>query len=295
MSNPLASAPAMPDGATQGLRTNNAVLSNGMKALVAAGLAAPVIGGGFRLLSNLVDQSKPTPDPALPVSVIPIPVPKRHANAKAAVEAPTPPVTPPIPFTKEDNLSPLGSPLYRATPDAPKSFLAGHYADRIAGIPWFGPAAVGIGAIGGYGGYKLVDSLVNRERKKDLQAEVDDAKHELMNELHTGYKHASEDTSLARLAAGRCQQLFGKQAEVDPSLATPAEYQSISNLGGMGAAAGSTLLAGLLAGGAYAGYHKAKLQDPARVAKERARKQIADQWAVAPPEVLAVPQGYPGV
>lgn len=493
---------ATPDPAMQGLRTNNAVISSGMKALLAGGLLAPAVGGGFRLLSNVFDQAKPTPDPALPVSVIPIPVPKkrlkaagapdilperpllthgasdlflfpgaqRAAGRAAAVEemagnTPSLAISHPrtsgmlatglgslagaslgagaigagallndghispgsplvqygipagalagsllgslastawrrkhyakaqktlkdkhetldpnkvrpgnvlaslvsgvhqqgradamegaktqhavhdnnpvmttmealkyvpvpgmsagaavgttvgsvhnylkardrinqmqgakkaeeVPFAKEDNLTPLGNSLYRTSTEAPKSFLAGHYADHITGLPWMFPAALGLGAAGLYGGYKAVDSLVNRERKQDLKTEVDDAKKELLTELSSGYKSAGRLAELPKLASIRCEQLFGKKAET--AVATPAEYQTLSNLGGTGASLGALALAGLMAGGAYAGYSHSQLHDPARVARERMKKQIANQWAVAPPEAIAIPQTYPG-
>ena len=144
---------------------------------------------------------------------------------------------------------------------------------------------------------------MNKQRKNDLKSEVDDARNSLNSELQRDAKSASVGAAapLVKLAALRCAALFEKAAQdtqpVPPALqpttpeSAPSAWPCFANAGGFATGAGAAAIAALAGYGGLKGYEHAQLNDPARIAKERAKKQIANQWAVAPPEVIAVPQG----
>lgn len=289
---------------SQGVRTSNAVISSGLKTLLGLGILAPVVGGGFRLVSGLYDQAQAPPEQPLPASVVPVPIKKKKLQKAAAAITKIAQTggaaaswRDRVPFAKEDNLSVLGIPLYRSRNTDTPSFLAGHRADNIASLPWMGPAAVLLGAGGLYGGYKLVDRYIQKQRKGDMAAEVEDAKAQLLAEINKGYgkSAAVSSPSIWKLAAVRlkeAQQPTSAPAPAparDYSSSTPAEYPVVSNLAGIGTGIGATALLAALLGGGVLGYRAARRADPARKAKERTIQQIRDQWAVAPPEVIAVP------
>jgi len=57
-------------------------------------------------------------------------------------------------------------------------FLDGGSAKTVAGVPWAMPASFAAGAGGLYGGWKLMDYLMDKRRKADVEAEVEAAKKE---------------------------------------------------------------------------------------------------------------------
>jgi hypothetical protein len=61
-------------------------------------------------------------------------------------------------------------------------------------------SATTLGTVGGlYGGHKLMDSLINKKRKDDLQAEVEDAKKEYLRALLSKKYAAALDTAFNKL------------------------------------------------------------------------------------------------
>jgi hypothetical protein len=75
-------------------------------------------------------------------------------------------------------------------------FLKGQYAETTTGVPWAMPAAVGAGAGGLYGGWKLMDYILDRRRESRLDEELEAAKTEYEEALHETAKEAA-DGSLA--------------------------------------------------------------------------------------------------
>lgn len=55
-------------------------------------------------------------------------------------------------------------------------FLRGDYAKTPMGIPWAVPAAVTAGAGGLYGGWKGIDWILNKQRKQDLDSQLEQSK-----------------------------------------------------------------------------------------------------------------------
>jgi hypothetical protein len=57
-------------------------------------------------------------------------------------------------------------------------FVKGRYAETTAGVPWAMPAAVGAGAGGLYGGWKMMDYLLDKRRESRVDEELEEAKAE---------------------------------------------------------------------------------------------------------------------
>jgi len=65
------------------------------------------------------------------------------------------------------------------------------FGDAKPGINWWQPpAAVALGAGGAYGGWKLIDALMDWRRKKELHGEVSDAQQEYEDALQQQYTSA---------------------------------------------------------------------------------------------------------
>jgi hypothetical protein len=75
-------------------------------------------------------------------------------------------------------------------------FMKGRYAETVGGVPWAIPAAVGAGAGGLYGGWRLMDYLLDRRRKANLDDELETAKLEYEAALarSSDDKEASDDS-----------------------------------------------------------------------------------------------------
>jgi len=78
------------------------------------------------------------------------------------------------------------------------NFLSGDSATTAQGVPWAMPAALAAGAGGLYGGWKLQDWLMDKQRKQNNQAELDEAREEYNKALlETQGKHASDGIGVA--------------------------------------------------------------------------------------------------
>lgn len=76
------------------------------------------------------------------------------------------------------------------------TLFKGPFADRASSpenSPFFIPAAVGVGAVGVGGGWKLTDWLLQKRRKSQMQTELDDARREYQDALLSGQKQAGAD------------------------------------------------------------------------------------------------------
>ena len=57
-------------------------------------------------------------------------------------------------------------------------FIKGRYAESTQGVPWAIPAAVGAGAGGLYGGWKMMDYILDQRRSSRIDEELEEAKAE---------------------------------------------------------------------------------------------------------------------
>jgi len=57
---------------------------------------------------------------------------------------------------------------------------------------WYMPAMLGAGALGGVGGWKLIDKILDNRRRKEIDDEVDASRGEFQNALVSQYKQGSD-------------------------------------------------------------------------------------------------------
>lgn len=150
------------------------------------------------------------------------------------------------------------------------------------GLWWYYPALLGAGAAGAAGGWKAIDSLLDKRRRKELDDEVDEARGSFRDALTSQYKEGS-DSELGRAL----DELHGK-------LQKQALTQGIKDMvgpnnrgTGLGMYASyaipSSILGYLLVKGMADKGSKAKRLDKAQ--KQRALKQ----QKLRPAELYAVP------
>ena len=145
------------------------------------------------------------------------------------------------------------------------------------GLPWYLPAATLAGAAGGVGGYKLMDTLLDRNRKGLLKDELARAKQEYEAALSGSVKSSEENTlayDLDKLASDMLAQHTDNVKK--------AGFET-----GIGDVLGSTTglyLLGALGTAGYIGnlaYDKARKNSRRRLL-EKARKQVARERVDAP-------------
>lgn len=196
-----------------------------------------------------------------------------HTNLSANRAAKVRPsaITVPIPVREREE----------KTANSAIDFLTGGSAQSKTGIPLYMPALVGGPAIGGLAGWKAMDWLLDKRRRGQMAAEVEDARREYEAALMEarGIK-AGEHSSLGQVL----DQLYDAVVEKTAS-------GTMTDLGGM------LLGSYLLAGGAAAGLTGASTYGWAK--KRRRRKIVEDaltrikrkQQLLQPPPVFlqAVP------
>jgi hypothetical protein len=230
-----------------------------------AGLGAGAAGAGLAGLINLLRRTgpkKPRSGPAM----LPLPYPVEPAAMPTRLKA--------------------------------GGFLAGDAAASKSGIPWYGPAMLAAG-LGGIGlGWKGVDALLARRRKRETDSELDSARREFHDALLAQYDApikvhpdlaAAAPTSLAKAAAA-LDLAFDRFAAA--LAAPPAEKRAFdwadaggAALGGYGMYAG---LSGLLTGTFV--YDKAKKRSQRAVLEKALQRRQRRQFMQQPTEIYAVPE-----
>lgn len=146
-------------------------------------------------------------------------------------------------------------------------FLRGDYAQSINGIPWAIPAHVAAGAGGLAGGWTLMDYLLDKRRKGELQSELDKAKGDYETALSNGMKTAEEGSLASDL-----DRLYDEVEKRSSSLADMAGQAT----GMYGLYAGASGLAGALM--AYQlGKKRQRKALIEKALKERRRKRFQSQ------------------
>lgn len=60
------------------------------------------------------------------------------------------------------------------------------------GLWWYMPAMLGAGTLGGYGGWKLIDHILDKRRRQEIDDEVDESRNEFQEALMSQYKRGSD-------------------------------------------------------------------------------------------------------
>ncbi len=170
-----------------------------------------------------------------------------------------------------------------ATPTAPQQ------------LPWFLPAMLAAAPAAGYGGYKLLDYFMDKQRRGNVESQLSKAQREyetaLKAEFRTGRKSASVNEAIDGLA-----QAFvsGDLHVVLKDLEKRADIgdfvqQFVPGEGSLGTAAGTWLALATLAGlvGHVGGKSFVEKRDPARARYKALREAVRARQLGRPPTLIA--------
>lgn len=245
----------------------------------ALGLGAAGIGAGIGLRSLLgwrdmlarnVAKRRKSQKPAVVEVTVPAPAEKLGSDAPSlhippSAQMPGDPVAPP---------ASLGD------------WFKGRTTDKLWAKPWFPLAAIGLPTAGIYGGYKLIDSIMDRAHARDRASELEKAKEEYRRALIEQYttanpaKHASQASELSK--------------DLNELVELVKQGGNLFTEGAGALAGGYLPLAALLGGGAgLATYNWVRARSPeerlAKAIKQRERLRAASR----PPEIYAVTHPRP--
>lgn len=272
-----------------------------------AGLGIGAAGRGIMGLSQLTNQNIRSEPKPVPHSIIaPIPVPdledeeeeeenklRKVSNFSLFQEPrmPKPKDTSTAAYKEYDEWRPED----RRIP----GHIAGDDATTNAELPFYIPA-VGLGApLAAYGGYKLVDWLLNKRNKQQQTSQIDEAKKRYHDALLAQYTpNQIQKWSSANINEGldilfdavskRVEGKLEKAAHIFPSIepAMNAVFSAIPGqaLGVVGLGAGALAL-----GAGVGTYNYVKKRDPEERLKKIIEQRRREQWLRKPPEVFATP------
>ena len=171
-------------------------------------------------------------------------------------------------------------------------FLAGDQAATKAGIPWYGPAMLTAGLAGLAGGWKGVDTLINKRRERDRAGELDAARQEFHDALMAQYdkplagapphKTAAAPSPMVKVGAA-LDALYDQFEKAALTLNDAAGQLA----GGYGMYAGLT---GLMTGALV--YDKARKRQRRAILEKAVQRRERRKFNVAPPEIHAVPEPF---
>lgn len=171
-------------------------------------------------------------------------------------------------------------------------FLGGANATTKAGIPWYGPAMMTAGIAGLAGGWKGVDHLLNKQRKRERDKELDTARQEFHDALISQYdrplagagptKAAAEQTAMEKVGAD-----LDAIYDVFEKAATTLGDVAGQGAGMYGMYAGLT---GLMAGALV--YDKSRKRQRRAILEKAMQRRDRRKFNVSPPEIQAVPEPF---
>lgn len=151
------------------------------------------------------------------------------------------------------------------------------------GLSYYAPGMLLGGAVAGYGGWKGVDALLDRQRRKQTDEELDSAKQEYEQALLGAYKKAT-DSALDQAFAGYTKSAgLGQFLEDSVSTVAPNAPGMAKGLGLTYGLATAPLGFMMVNNMLKKNSKRALLQ---KAMQERARRQALTQ----PPEIYAVPR-----
>ena len=83
------------------------------------------------------------------------------------------------------------------------------------GLWWYMPAMLGAGAAGAYGGWKIIDKILDQRRRKEIEDEVEESRQGFQSALTSQYKEGSDSELGAAL--DELYSKMQKQADLNPS------------------------------------------------------------------------------
>ncbi len=171
-------------------------------------------------------------------------------------------------------------------------FLGGANATTKAGIPWYGPAMLTAGVGGLAAGWKGVDHVLNKRRKRERDQELEGARQEFHDALMGQYtkplggtgptKTAADAKPMAKVGAA-LDALFDQFEKAAFSLGDAAG-QGVGMYGMY--AGGMGLLTGALV------YDKARKRQRRAILEKAMQRRDRRKFNVSPPEIQAVAEPF---
>jgi hypothetical protein len=162
--------------------------------------------------------------------------------------------------------------------DRASSLFPGGNPARLRDLPGFLPG-VTLASIGGVaGGYSLMDWLLDRKRKSDLEGELSEAQDRYRRSLML----QAAPVAQAKTAAAALDDLARQYA------AAPEPVKQAFSLGEAKGLYATMALLSALAGGSMA-YQFTKQRSPQRLLEEAVKQRARDRWARRPPDIVAEP------
>jgi hypothetical protein len=157
-------------------------------------------------------------------------------------------------------------------------WMRGDTQSKMTSLPWFYPAAMGVGIGGLWGGHHLVRHLLRKKHKADLDAEVEKAKREYEEAMLGQY----DPQKVHKLAAAPRNRLDDAHAALEKA----ADFNDFLGQGAGAYGALAALLAGL---GGTAAYKWTKKRSKAKLLEEALKQRALARQAATPPDVFLHP------
>lgn len=140
------------------------------------------------------------------------------------------PLTLNVPVPVEEEEKTAGTLGDIASGDLFKNLMTGDYASNIQGHPLYAPAMLTAGGSGVYGGWKLMDWLLDKRRKAEMAAEVADAEKDYEEALLGQYKTGS----LGEELDGLCDDIEKQAGWGDAAGGLLGAYLTMAGAGALG-------------------------------------------------------------
>lgn len=151
-------------------------------------------------------------------------------------------------------------------------------ADSKWTVPWYAPSMAMVGVGGLAGGWKTIDTMMKRERDKERETELDDARQQFHNALIAQY-NTKQGAALGTIL-DRIYDLFEKSAGLkDIAQTIPGLYGTYAGL--------TALMSGALV------YDQAVKKQRRKILEKAVRARQQKMFGNSPPEILAVPEMVP--
>lgn len=164
------------------------------------------------------------------------------------------------------------------------NFIRGDYAKNPSGIPWMIPATVLGGGAAMYGGWKLMDAVLDARRKAELKEDVDSARSDFQQALLAEYDRPVKTPKLAadNSLAGDLERLYRNVKQA--GLMDDVLHGGGVATGVYGTAAGVAGLAAAIS--AYKATRKRREQELLSKAHKIRQRQL---WNRQPPPLVMQP------
>ncbi len=237
------------------LQHGSAMRQQAMKQLGRLLLTGAGVGVGARGLLGLVQMGK------------------RNVSPPTALGGGAISVDVPVPVEEEEKFA-----------GAMGDFFRGDYAKNPSGIPWMIPATVIGGAGSIYGGWKLMDSVLDARRKKELRDDVESAKSDFHQALLSEFDRPAR---VPKLASDRS---LGEDLEkLYENVKSAGFLDNAAHAAGVGTGVYGTIAGFSGLATAIGAYQATKKRQEQELLRKAHKMRLRQRWMQQPPPLVANP------